>query len=71
MHDAIHRTGAFLRELAIAEGQLTKDVALHPNYAVFDKPLDSMFGSNVESLIWLSKKFDPNDVIGLAGGFKF
>ncbi len=55
---------------AVADGQAIEDVALYPNYALFDTPLERIFGGNVERLKVIKARVDPDDVMGLAGGFK-
>ncbi|KAF9009152.1 FAD-binding domain-containing protein [Hymenopellis radicata] len=47
-----------------------QDVALYPNYALFDTPPSRIFGDNVERLKAIKARVDPHDVMGLAGGFK-
>jgi hypothetical protein len=41
------------------------------NYALFGTPLKDMYGGNVERLPEIRAAIDPNDVMGLAGGWKF
>ena len=41
------------------------------NYALFDTPLEDMYGANVPRLRKIRAEIDPEDVMGLAGGFKF
>jgi Berberine and berberine like len=41
------------------------------NYALFSTPLVDMYGKNVERLREIRRAIDPEDVMGLAGGFKF
>ncbi|TDL26277.1 FAD-binding domain-containing protein [Rickenella mellea] len=56
---------------AIKEGQSKSDDLLYPNYALSDTPLELMYGSNVARLRSIAKKVDPQNVMGLTGGFKF
>lgn len=57
---------------AIAEGQTELSGApVYPNYAIFDTPLTTMYGSNLPGLQSLKASIDPTNVMGLAGGFKF
>ncbi|KAF9009146.1 FAD-binding domain-containing protein [Hymenopellis radicata] len=55
---------------AVADGQAIQDVALYPNYALYDTPPSRIFGDNLERLKALKARVDPHDVMGLAGGFK-
>jgi len=45
--------------------------AIYPNYARFDTPLADMFGANLPILQEIHAEVDPENVMGLAGGFKF
>lgn len=61
-----------LRDVALADGQTAvKDSLLYPNYAARGTPLEAMYGSNVPRLRQLKKQYDPRNIMGLAGGFKF
>ena len=43
----------------------------YPNYALFDTPLEEMYGGNVPCLKSLKERVDPENIMGQAGGFKF
>lgn len=43
---------------------------LYNNYANWDTPLDRLYGSNLPKLREIKAKVDPEDIMGLAGGFK-
>ena len=45
--------------------------AVYPNYALFDTPLADMYGANLPKLQAIHEEVDPENVMGLAGGFKF
>lgn len=49
----------------------TEQLSLYGNYALADTPLEVMYGANVERLTSIKKVVDPENVMGLAGGFKF
>jgi len=70
-HSAIRESAARIQAAAIAEGQQVGDAPLYPNYAIFDTPLQRMYGNNLLELTTLKKLHDPDNVMGLAGGFKF
>ncbi|PBK95430.1 FAD dependent oxidoreductase [Armillaria gallica] len=70
-HDAIRQSAAHLYNVAVGQGQ--SDIvgaAVYPNYAIFDTPVESMYGSNVARLKQIKASVDPDNVMALAGGFK-
>jgi len=71
MTRAIREAGDNLRAAALKDGQDIEHAAVYPNYALFDTPLEDMYGQNVPRLHALRQAIDPEDVMGLAGGFKF
>ena len=71
MTHAIRESADSLRAAALKDGQDVKHAAVYPNYALFDTPLEDMYGGNVPRLHAIRQAIDPEDVMGLAGGFKF
>jgi hypothetical protein len=71
MADAIRRSAASLFEAGIRDGQDLKNATTYVNYALFGTPLKAMYGNHLEQLREIRKKYDPDDVMGLAGGWKF
>ncbi len=71
MTSAIRESTDILRAAALADGQDVEHAVVYPNYALFDTPLEDMYGQNVARLRALRRAVDPEDVMGLAGGFKF
>ncbi|KAH9168080.1 FAD-binding domain-containing protein [Lactarius sanguifluus] len=55
---------------AVADGQNVSHAAVYPNYALFDTPLEEIYGANLPRLHAIKKAVDPKNVMGLAGGFK-
>ena len=55
---------------AIADGQNVSHAAAYPNYALFDTPLEDIYGANLLRLHEIKQAVDPKNVMGLAGGFK-
>jgi hypothetical protein len=70
-HKAIRQSAASIKAKAIAEGQNVAEAAVYTNYATFDTPLKDIYGNNVGRLKKIKATYDPRDVMGLAGGFKF
>ena len=60
-----------IRDAALADGQNVSHAAKYPNYALFGTPLEDMYGRNVERLRKIRAAIDPDDVMGLTGGWKF
>ena len=61
-----------LQAHAIDDGQNdVADAAVYPNYAIFDTPLVHLYGANLPRLQAIKAAVDPENVMGLAGGFKF
>ncbi|KAH8982959.1 FAD-binding domain-containing protein [Lactarius akahatsu] len=56
--------------VAVVDGQNVSHAAVYPNYALFDTPLEDIYGVNLPRLHAIRKAVDPKDVMGLAGGFK-
>ncbi|KAL4072440.1 hypothetical protein V8B97DRAFT_1899443 [Scleroderma yunnanense] len=71
MRNATRMSAAKLRDKAISLGDSFPDAPLYNNYAISDTPLESIYGDNVQLLKLIKQKVDPNNVMGLAGGFKF
>ena len=71
MTSAIRESGNSLSAAALKDGQDVEHASVYPNYALFDTPLEDMYGQNVPRLRAVRRSIDPEDVMGLAGGFKF
>jgi hypothetical protein len=57
--------------VAMDEGQKGIDSAPpYPNYAIFDTPLERMYGGNLDRMRSVKARVDPGNVMGLTGGFK-
>jgi hypothetical protein len=54
----------------LTDGQNVSHAAVYMNYALFDTPLEDMYGANVPRLRSIRAEIDPEDVTGLAGGLK-
>jgi len=71
MQNATRTSATKLFNKALELGQDIKTASLYTNYAIFDTPLERMYGDNVQSLRAIKQEVDPNNVMALAGGFKF
>ncbi|KAI0773004.1 FAD-binding domain-containing protein [Trametes elegans] len=69
--DAARQSAAHLSQIIQAEGQDVADAALYGNYAIFDTPLERIYGANLPRLKELKAQYDPEGVMNLAGGWKF
>ncbi|KIJ66517.1 hypothetical protein HYDPIDRAFT_174587 [Hydnomerulius pinastri MD-312] len=67
MIDAIKDSARRLKQKA----GVNVSLPLYGNYALWDTPLEQIYGDNAERLRQIRKEVDPRDVMGLAGGFKF
>ena len=68
---ALRNMSSTIHAAALADGQNVSHAAVYPNYALFGTPLEDMYGGNVERLRMIRAAIDPEDVMGLAGGWKF
>jgi Berberine and berberine like len=71
MADALRSISNAMHASALADGQNVSQAAVYPNYALYGTPLEHMYGGNVERLRQIRAAIDPDDVMGLAGGWKF
>ena len=47
------------------------NAAPYVNCALFGAPLEAMYGGHLGRFREIKKNYDPEDVMGLAGGWKF
>jgi hypothetical protein len=71
MVGSLRQSSDIVRAAALADGQDVSHAAVYVNYALSDTPLEDMYGGNVERLREIKAAIDPDDVMGLSGGFKF
>jgi len=69
--DLLHDGAKTIHDVAVADGQNLSHAAVYVNYALFDTPLEDMYGGNLARLRSIKAKIDPERVMDLAGGFKF
>lgn len=70
IHGVMQESARYLTEIAISEGQNVTDLPLYPNYALYDTPLERLYGGNVAKLQTIKARYDPDNVMALAGGWK-
>ena len=68
---AIRESAALIKAQAAAGGQDVADAAVYGNYAIFDTPVEDIYGRHLPRLKRIRETYDPRGVMGLAGGFKF
>ena len=71
MASAIRSIADEIRDAALADGQNVSHAARYVNYALFGTPVEELYGGNVERLGKIRAAIDPDDVMGLTGGWKF
>jgi len=70
-HDAARESATYLMEKAIAEGQDVEQAPLYGNYAIYDTPVERIYGDHLPRLRQIKTLVDPENVMGLTGGWKF
>ena len=61
-----------LSALARVEGLIPDNrTSLYGNYVQATTPLVDIYGDNLRPLQELKRRVDPDNIMGLAGGFKF
>ncbi|KAK7038741.1 hypothetical protein VNI00_010626 [Paramarasmius palmivorus] len=68
--NAMREARQAIQTRAIEEGQSFPDDIVYNNYAPADTPLDLLYGNNLGRLRDIKRRIDPDNVMGLAGGFK-
>ncbi|KAH9054948.1 FAD-binding domain-containing protein [Lactarius vividus] len=68
--EAVRNYSDAVTAAAVADGQNVSHASVHPNYAFFDTPLEDLYGANLPRLRAIQDALDPENVMGLAGGFK-
>ena len=71
MASALRQMSQAIRAAALTDGQNVSHASQYVNDAIFGTPLKDMYGGNVERLRGIRATIDRDDVMGLAGGFKF
>ncbi|KAG1884295.1 FAD-binding domain-containing protein [Suillus subluteus] len=71
MFDAVNASAKHMIEALTDVGQDIANVAVYPNNAPPNTSLERMYGDNVSRLQAIKNAVDPDNVMGLAGGWKF
>lgn len=71
IHNALRQTIRQVRDDAEAEGQSLAHASLYPNLPIIGTPLEDMYGDNLQRLREIRKIYDPDNVMDLAGGWRF
>lgn len=71
MHQAMLDSAGYLTQVAVSGGQDVGNVSLYPNYAIYDASIPRMYGDNLLALQTIKAQVDPENVMGLTGGWKF
>ncbi|KAG1871498.1 hypothetical protein F4604DRAFT_1892685 [Suillus subluteus] len=69
--DAVSASGQNIIDSLVADGQDVANVAVYPNHAPPNTTLERMYGDNVPRLQSIKSAVDPDNVMGLTGGWKF
>ncbi|ESK82230.1 putative fad dependent oxidoreductase [Moniliophthora roreri MCA 2997] len=68
--NAMSKAQRAIQARAIEEGQSFPDDILYNNYAPASTPLELIYGDNLGRLREIKRRIDPENIMGLAGGFK-
>ncbi|KAG2747521.1 FAD-binding domain-containing protein [Suillus brevipes Sb2] len=71
MFDAVDASAQHMIQALTDDGQDIANVAVYPNNAPPDMTLERMYGDNLPRLRAIKKAVDPDNVMGLTGGWKF
>ena len=71
MASMLRHISSTIRAAALADAQNVSRAAKYVNYALYGTPLEDIYGGNVKRLRKIRAAIDPEDVMGLAGGWKF
>jgi FAD/FMN-containing dehydrogenase len=71
MLEAVDASVQHMTQVLTEDGQDIANVAVYPNNAPPDMALEKMYGDNLPRLRAIKKAVDPDNVMGLTGGWKF
>lgn len=70
MQAAAAQSAAHLRAVALGAGEDIADVPVYGNYAGPNTPVEQIFGDSLPRMRETKQRVDPDNVMGLAGGWK-
>ncbi|KAJ7017545.1 FAD-binding domain-containing protein [Mycena alexandri] len=70
MQGFMEQSAAHLTVVANRDGQPIQQLPLYPNYGLFSNGAERVYGSNLPRLKAIKGQVDPQNVMGLAGGWK-
>ncbi|KAF5337654.1 hypothetical protein D9758_013012 [Tetrapyrgos nigripes] len=71
LRDAARQSAAHITQVALDEGQQVENAPHYVNYALYDTPIEKIYGASLDKMRSVKARVDPDDVMGLTGGFKF
>ncbi|KAG1747826.1 FAD-binding domain-containing protein [Suillus paluster] len=69
-YDIVATSSGHMVSLAVAAGQDVANVVVYPNNAQPSTPIEDLYGTNLPRLRDIKAAIDPDNVMGLAGGWK-
>ena len=70
IHNIIKSVTDDFHAMAMRNGASVGHAFVYPNYAEPDTPLEMIYGGNLRRLREIRTRYDPGDVMTLAGGWK-
>ena len=71
VHKASREMSRAIQGFAVQQGRSRWDDLRSLNFALDGTPVELLFGENVPKLRRIKREVDPEDIMGLTGGFKF
>jgi hypothetical protein len=68
--DEMKRALTEIRKVALEEGCTTRNAPVYGNTSLEDTPVKDIYRGNLKNLSAIRAMYDPNNVMGNAGGFR-